>query len=326
MGVPRGENELNSAMIDRKLDRYLHVKIVQHNGIFELLKLHPTRLDIYFMDEPDVTTLQIYIPKTYTDTGHLSILRYRDNIVDIGDFFSIEENIQPYESFKVIINIMKIPSVIISDSYLVGNESHFIFKFHSIFSRDVTETLASSVVEDENVSIIEIRLPGRYRDEIMSINSMKPLVVFQSSSIFPSENGTLFEVGRRYPETITEVEPRSLTVNGVRAISYAKERLDVEGLKIISKEDHIYETRQLESVMMKRRKELNRQRIPRIATILDLRGNRIFNTTILPKAYAKIHLKTYLKTDFQYKQFEPKIELYSEISDTVWDYIFLERD
>ncbi len=317
---------MNSAMIDGKLDRYLHVKIVQHNGIFDLLKLHPTRLDIYFMDEPTVTSLQIYIPKTYTDTGHLSILRYRDNIVDIGDFFSIEENIQPYESFKVIRNIMKIPSVIISDSYLVGNEAHFIFKFHSNFSRNVTDTLAFSVVEDDNVSIVEIRLPGKFRDEIMSINSMNPLIVFQSSSIFPSESGSLFEVGRRYPETITEVEPRSLTVFGVRTISYGKEKLVVEGLEVISEEDHIYEARQLESVMMKRRQELNRQRIPRVATILELRGDRIFHTTILPKAYAKIHLNTYLKTDFQIKQLEPKIELYSEISDTVWDYIFLEKD
>lgn len=312
---------MNTALIDGKLDRSLHLKMTHKGGIFDLLKLHPERMESYFMKDVNSAKLQIYIPTAEIENGHIRAIKNRKDLIDSGQFSSIMENMKNYENFKVVIDILNVPSVIIVDSYLMGNQTHFIFKYHSNFGREISEILCRCLEECEDFSIESMTRPGGFRQEIMHINEFVPLFAFQTSSVIPEEMGPLFEVARKYPGTVTEVEPRSITIYGVRAISYGTGPMDVDGLSIISKDSFIYETRQLDSVMMKRRQELNRHRIPRISTVLELRGNRIFNTTIIPESSARLQLSIYLKTEFQLRQFDPKIEIYSRVDEKIWGHL-----
>ena len=312
---------MNTSLIDGKLDRCVHLKITHKKGVFDLLRLYNGRLETYYLKETNTTNLQIYIPGAAMENGRLSALKSRKDLLNLGSFYTIVEDISKYYNFNIIVKILNIPSVLTMDSYLIGNDAHFVFKYHSNFGKQISEAISGALEDDQSVFIEEIRSLGTYKNEIMRINNSVPLIALQSSFIIPEENGALFEVALKYPDTVTEVEPRSITVYGLRAISYGSQPIAVEGMTPISEGTFVYETKQLESVMMKRRQELNRRRIPRISTILELRSNRIFNTTIIPEASAKVQLATYLKTDFQAKKLEPKLEFYSRMNEDTWNYL-----
>lgn len=313
--------QMNTGIIDGKLNRRCHIKVLQSSGLFELLKLYDERMETYFFVEEKTASIQIYLQKKFTEAGHLSILKNRTDLLDLGNYFSITEDIGNYNGNGVVKDILEIPSVIVADSYLMGNELHFIFKYHSNYGKKISDALSHGMLKSPDIYVEEIGQPRKFMDDMMEINKENPLVVFQSSSVLPNETGILFDVAREYPDTVTEIDPRSITIGGLRAISYATQAIHIQNITEISKDTFIYETRQLVSVMMKRREELIKHRIPRMAAILELRGDRIFNTTFLPEASAKMNMNIYLNTDFKIKKYNPRIEVYSRLSDDIWEYL-----
>ena len=265
--------------------------------------------------------VQLYFDDRMISSGGTSRILSRKDVVRSDGYISISEELQSSDAAKLIFDLTEMPSVLIEQTYVIGNEIYFIFRFHNSFLSKVSALLTCYIAEDLKVRIVELVNADSLISAIENIAKETDVLVIQISSLITKERGTLEFMKSNYPDILSMPEVRSQDVDGIRTIMFSEKELNLKGISPISLKDGIYEGREFDQSLVKKRKLTNDSRTPRFGVFLYINKNRLVDTTFIPKEVAQSYIRTYFEAIGDLDTYEPIIEVFSEVNDEVWKWI-----
>ena len=297
------------------------IAIKVDSGIFKLLGGNMGKIQAFVFNEGMKSFVQLYFDDRMISSGGTSRILSRKDVVRSDGYISISEELQSSDAAKLIFDLTEMPSVLIEQTYVIGNEIYFIFRFHNSFLSKVSALLTCYIAEDLKVRIVELVNADSLISAIENIAKETDVLVIQISSLITKERGTLEFMKSNYPDILSMPEVRSQDVDGIRTIMFSEKELNLKGISPISLKDGIYEGREFDQSLVKKRKLTNDSRTPRFGVFLYINENRLVDTTFIPKEVAQSYIRTYFEAIGDLETYKPIIEVFSEVNDEVWKWI-----
>ncbi len=279
------------------------------------------KIQAFVFNEGMKSFVQLYFDDRMMSSGGTSRILSRKDVVRSDGYISISEELQSSDSAKLIFDLTEMPSVLIEQTYVIGNEIYFIFRFHNSFLSKISKLLTDGIAVDENVKIIELVNADSIRDAVNNIKKNTEVLVVQISTLITKERGTLEFMKSNYPDILSMPEVRSQDVDGIRTIMFSEKELSLKGISPISLKDGIYEGREFDQTLAKKRRLTNDSRTPRFGVFFYINENRLVDTTFIPKEVAQSYIRTYFEAIGDPDTYKPIIEVFSEVNDEVWKWI-----
>ena len=309
---------MNFNTIDHKIDRRCLISIRGEDEIFEIMKENIQKYNVFLYKNEGKMFLQVYIEKKSFAPRFFSMIKLISTFRETENYYSVMVDITENSGVGIIKELLSIRSITLGETYLLGNRIYLTFRYHHDYSISLTTKLIKWIDRKENIRIENIRHSKTFIEGMTLLDKSLPLTVIQTSTIMPEGHGPLYEIARQYPETVTEVDVRSMSITSIKCLSYAQQKIEILEISTVSDRDFIYETIELSGSLMDRVLKLNELRIPRLATILELKNGRLFNTTIVPSENSDEYIGIYSKFMKNVSQYDPRIEIYSNINEKVW--------
>lgn len=306
--------------VDRKLDMMCTIAITQDTPWFGLTSGSGSVIPGYLYREDEHTFLQMYISKTSLSKGLQTAIRTHGSVVEKKSYYTVSEKISDVKQMTYLAEIMKVPSVITTNSYLLGKELFITFRFHSIFNSRVNRAL-SAISGSEVESRIDYFGPSPGITRLLeNFNADNPVSVVRYTVDLPGSSEIVERALKRDREGIAELDPRNQTMDTSRLILYSNSRIG-EGMTPVSHDDMIYESEIHERFIVESTKLGNEFRIPRIAFFVRIRGNRLEDTTFIPTVEADEYLKVLFSIQSEDDSRSPELELYSPFNSDMWKWL-----
>ncbi|EQD26274.1 hypothetical protein B1B_19618, partial [mine drainage metagenome] len=251
----------------------------------------------------------------------MSPILSRKDMVEKRSYYSITERINNVEGMQIIARLIETPSVALNDTYLLKDELYMDFRFHRNKLHEVNDILSEVIGTNNNFRVVKLTHSRMLRDRMEAMHSQTPLAVVRYSVPILDDSPLLKYIVANDPDTVAEIEGRSLSEKGIKVLLYTTKPIDNEGVEVISGEDNIYETYVYEKSLVEGRKMGNDARIPRIAFFLTLEGDRLYDTTFVPAAEADEYIAIMMRILMTDHGSHPMLEYYSVLSDEVWGWI-----
>jgi len=276
------------------------------------------KIQAFVFNEGMKSFVQLYFDDRMMSSGGTSRILSRKDVVRSDGYISISEELQSSDSAKLIFDLTEMPSVLIEQTYVIGNEIYFIFRFHNSFLSKVSALLTGYIAEDLKVRIVELVNADSLISAIENIAKETDVLVIQISSLITKGRNTLEFVRSNYPDILSMPETRSRDDNGYRVIIFSEKELNMKGMNPISLKEGLYEGRLFDPYLVKKRRLTNDSRIPRFGAFYYIHENRLVDTTFIPKDMAQNYIRTYFEAIGDLDTYKPIIEVFSEVNDEVW--------
>ncbi len=276
------------------------------------------KIQAFVFNEGMKSFVQLYFDDRMMSSGGTSRILSRKDVVRSDGYISISEELQSSDSAKLIFDLTEMPSVLIEQTYVIGNEIYFIFRFHNSFLSKVSALLTGYIAEDLKVRIVELVNADSLISAIENIAKETDVLVIQISSLITKGRNTLEFVRSSYPDILSMPETRSRDDNGYRVIIFSEKELNMKGMNPISLKEGLYEGRLFDPYLVKKRRLTNDSRIPRFGAFYYIHENRLVDTTFIPKDMAQNYIRTYFEAIGDLDTYKPIIEVFSEVNDEVW--------
>ena len=247
-----------------------------------------------------------------------SMIKLISTFRETENYYSVMVDITKNSGVGIIKELLSIRSITLGETYILGNRIYLTFRYHHDYSIQLTTELIKWMDNEDRLRIENVRHSRTFIEGMNLTDKSLPLTVVQTSTLMPDGQGPLYDIARIYPETVTEVDVRSMSITSIKCISYAQQKIEIPEIGIISDRDYIYEIIELSGSLMDRVLKLNELRIPRLATMLELKNGRLFNITIVPSENSDEYIAIYSKFMKNASQYDPRIEIYSNINEKVW--------
>ncbi|WMT49088.1 MAG: hypothetical protein RE472_08435 [Thermoplasmatales archaeon] len=297
------------------------IAIKVDSGIFKLLGSNMGKIQAFVFNEGMKSFVQLYFDDKTISSGGISRILSRKDVVRSDGYISISEELQSSDAAKLIFDLTEMPSVLIEQTYVIGNEIYFIFRFHNSFLSKISSLLTDYIAEDLKVRIVELVNADSIIDAVNNIKKNTEVLVVQISTLITKGRSTLEFVRSNYPDILSMPETRSRDDNGYRVIIFSKKELNMKGMNPISLKEGLYEGRLIDPYLVKKRKLTNDSRIPRFGAFYYINENRLVDTTFIPKEMAQNYIRTYFEAIGDLDTYKPIIEVFSEVNDEVWKWI-----
>ena len=294
------------------------IAIKVDSGIFKLLGGNMGKIQAFVFNEGMKSFVQLYFDDRMISSGGTSRILSRKDVVRSDGYISISEELQSSDAAKLIFDLTEMPSVLIEQTYVIGNEIYFIFRFHNSFLSKISSLLTDYIAEDLKVRIVELVNADSLISAIENIAKETDVLVIQISSLITKERGTLEFMKSNYPDILSMPEVRSQDVDGIRTIMFSEKELGLKGISPISLKEGIFEGREFDQYLVKKRKLTNDSRTPRFGVFLYINENRLVDTAFIPKEVAQSYIRTYFEAIGDLDTYKPIIEVFSEVNDEVW--------
>ena len=279
------------------------------------------KIQAFVFNEGMKSFVQLYFDDRMISSGGTSRILSRKDVVRSDGYISISEELQSSDAAKLIFDLTEMPSVLIEQTYVIGNEIYFIFRFHNSFLSKISSLLTDYIAEDLKVRIVELVNADSIIDAVNNIKKNTEVLVVQISTLITKGRSTLEFVRSNYPDILSMPETRSRDDNGYRVIIFSKKELNMKGMNPISLKEGLYEGRLIDPYLVKKRKLTNDSRIPRFGAFYYINENRLVDTTFIPKEMAQNYIRTYFEAIGDLDTYKAIIEVFSEANDEVWKQI-----
>ena len=297
------------------------IAIKVDSGIFKLLGSNMGKIQAFVFNEGMKSFVQLYFDDKTISSGGISRILSRKDVVRSDGYISISEELQSSDAAKLIFDLTEMSSVLIEQTYVIGNEIYFIFRFHNSFLSKISRLLTDYIAEDLKVRIVELVNADSIIDAVNNIKKNTEVLVVQISTLITKGRSTLEFVRSNYPDILSMPETRSRDDNGYRVIIFSKKELNMKGMNPISLKEGLYEGRLIDPYLVKKRKLTNDSRIPRFGAFYYIHENRLVDTTFIPKEMAQNYIRTYFEAIGDLDTYKAIIEVFSEANDEVWKQI-----
>ncbi len=309
---------MDFSIIDRKIDRRCLISVHGDGEIFDMMKGNTAKYNVFLYEYGKKLFLQVYIDKESLSSRLFSAIKLISTFRETDNYYSIMIDVTKNSGVGIIRELLSIRSFTLGETYLLGNRIYFTFRYHHDYSIALSKALIKWVDREGKIRIENVRHPRTFIDAMVLLNNSLALTIVQTSTLMPEGEGILYEIARKYPETITEVDVRSMSITSIKCISYALQKIDIPEIGVVSDRDLIYESVELSGSLMDRVLKLNELRIPRLATFLELKNGRLFNTTIVPSENIDEYIGVYSKFMKNASPYDPRIEIISAVKEEVW--------
>ncbi len=306
--------------IDRKLDMMCIIAIMQDSPWFILSSRFGTMIPGYLYQEEGKNFLQMYVQRNLLPRGLQTAILSHKTVVQKKTHYVITEAISNEKQMAMVTDLMQIPSVMTTNSYLMGDELFISFRFHSNFTEEVNVALSRINASSGSVRIAFLGPSPGITAVVDRVNSETPVSVVRYSVPLPEDNRIVELALNRDREGLAELDPRKQNINIARLILYSNTRID-DALKPISHDDHVYESDIEDKFMVEGARLGNELRIPRIAFFIRLRGNRLEDTTFIPTVEADEYINVFFSVKPDTGRGKPVLELYSSLEQDMWNWL-----
>ena len=223
-----------------------------------------------------------------------------------------------------VAQILEMSSVVVNNTYLIGDELFMDFRYHSTMKHEMSELLAGIISQNDGFRIVTIGKSRSLRERMTVIHQETPVALIRFSIPLPMENETVNFIAHSGADTIAEVESRALTESGVRVLLYTDfpDRLKGDrfpGAKPVLEKDGVYEAYLSEQTLMEGRRRTNEARIPRIAYFLTIEDGRLMDTTFVPAAEADDYISILMS--LAGRENGLVLEDYSPLHEDMWNWL-----
>ncbi|MCL4332385.1 MAG: hypothetical protein M1148_03500 [Candidatus Thermoplasmatota archaeon] len=307
--------------LDGRIDRRCVIAIKQQDGVFKLLSKNNTVVPTYIFSEDGKLFLQLFFPKTIFSKEQISRTFSQSDLQEKRSYYSVAERINNVTGMKEIGRIFELPSVVVNNSYLLGDEVYIDFRFHSSQRQQVNKILAKFVIPIGNFRLIELSTPNTMRGRLDLIHNQTPVSLIRFSIPNSIDDPVLQYISKHDPDAVVEVENRSLNGKGLKVLVHLSRKLEdgVPNSREIT--PFVFETYVDNKILIEARKRANDHRIPRIAFFLSIEGNCLIDTTFVPTSLADEYLDIMMSmTDFT-KDIPISLDYFSDLRESVWEWL-----
>lgn len=291
------------------------------SGIFKMLGENSGKIQAFVYNEGGKSFVQLYFDDNMISRGGISRILSRKDVIRSDNYFSISEELQSSDNAKLIFDLTEMPSVLIEQTYVLGTEIFVIFRFHSSCLSKISNMLTEIIAVDQKVKIVEIVNANDLRSSISEIAKDTKVSVIQISTLIGKDRSTLEFISRNYPGMVSMPEVRSWDKEGIKTIMFSENEPKLKGTSVISAHEKIYESRESDASLIRKRQLANDARIPRFGIIFDIRGGRLYETIFLPAEVAQNYVRTYFEAIEDLEIYQPIIEVFSGLNEEVWKWI-----
>ncbi|MCI2411899.1 hypothetical protein [Cuniculiplasma divulgatum] len=291
------------------------------SGIFKLLAGNTSKIQAFVFNEGMKSFVQLYFNDKMISSGGTSRILSRKDVIRSDGYISISEELESSDAAKLIFDLTEMPSVLIEQTYVIGNDIYFIFRFHNSLLSKISRLLTDYIAEDLKIRIVELVNADSLIDAIKNIAKDTDVLVIQISTLITIDRSTLEFMKSNYPDILSMPEVRSQDDDGIKTIMFSEKELSLKGISPISLKEGIYEGREFDQSLVKKRRLTNDSRTPRFGVFLYINENRLVDTTFIPKEVAQNYIRTYFEATGDLDTYKPVIEVFSEVNEEVWKWI-----
>ena len=121
------------------------IAIKVDSGIFKLLVGNMGKIQAFVFNEGMKSFVQLYFDDRMIGSAGTSRILSRKDVVRSSGYISILEELQSSDTAKLIFDLTEMPSVLIEQTYVIGNEIYFIFRFHKSFLSKISKLLTDGI-------------------------------------------------------------------------------------------------------------------------------------------------------------------------------------
>lgn len=318
LGIGRSEENVLIKDVDRGLDMMCTVAVTENSVWFDMASKIPGRTRARFYDEPDGTFLVLYFARDRIVSNQKSFILANRNAVEKKEIISVAEQIKNRKQLSLTSEMMELPSVIVSQSYLQGNELFISFRFHSSVLDQVNRFLVSHTRENSGTRTAYLGPSPGFMKTIYEISNHTPLTVVRFTLHLPGVPVGKSEI-RDVRDSITEADVRRVKENGVKIVIYGGGELPWS--ETISERDGIHQAFSADPFMFKMGDDAYKARIPIIA-LFGRRLDAMLQITILvPSAEASEFLTLFFEASKSIAEEQAALDLFQPFSEDMWDWL-----
>ena len=307
--------------VGRRIDMRCILAVKQSSGLFSITAMSEEQIPAYAFNDNGKTFLQLFIHKDSAETRKLSAILSRPDMVEKKSYYSVTERVNNVKEMKILSELLEISSVVMNNTYLMGDELFLDFRYHHSRKDRVNSALSSLIGVSDNVRIVKLGRSEGLRERMEEIDRETPLTMVQFSVPVPKDSPSIERIVMDYPDTVGEIESRRMTDKGVRALLHTSKPMKIKGVEEVSEKDCVYEAYLFEKAFMEGRKRGNESRVPRIAYFITLEDGRLFDTTFVPTAEAEEYVSILMSMAREFGEGAPILESYTPLCDDIWEWL-----
>ena len=304
-----------------RLDRRCVIAIILRGGIFDLMVRMEETIPAYVFSDSDSTYLQLFFQKGISRTSTINSILSRKDLVEKRSYFSLTEKLESRKRIHIINELNRIPSVTISNTYVLKNELFIDFRFHHSKLLQVNAMLSNFIGKQPDFRIVTMSISATLREKLETIHSQTKLSIARFSTALPQGNEIVSYIGNNHLDAVAEIDGRVLSEKGVKVILYTEKPVEVPGIGVISKVDNIYEFYGRQDPLIEARRLGNEAKIPRAAFFMTIENNRLHDITFIPTSEADEFLEIMMHLRTSGGQGPPVLEYYSELNPDLWNWL-----
>ncbi|MCL4328967.1 MAG: hypothetical protein M1151_07175 [Candidatus Thermoplasmatota archaeon] len=309
--------------VDRKLDKMCVLALHQESPWFRMASRMEKPAPAYIFSESDKTMLQIDYPRDQLRKQDISAIMANPAGMEKRTYLTITERINNVKHFSIVSEIMDLPSVVATNSYLSGQELFVSFRFHRSVQDDLEVHLATLFGINGRARIAYMGKSPGIVSMLDRLNAETPISIVQVSLDLSSENTSdhpMLTAAGSGAEILGEADLRNSADGGARTIIYSKQRLGIP-FPTLSEEDFIYESRTNIATFMEGRRMGNEARIPRLAVFLRVLKDRLVETTFIPTTEAGDYISQLFHMMSTRKKSQLRLEVFSPLQKGAWTWL-----
>ncbi len=306
--------------INSRLDRMCVLSFTQVSPWFELAEKLGKAMPVQIYRGENGTFILGYVSKEGLTGSLASTVRANENVQEKKHYYTIAEKLGSTEHEALISEIMKVPSVVSTGSYLLGRELYVTFRFHSSRSLDINSILLRMHGIRQRVRVAFYGPSFGLSEILKVINERVPLSVLRYSIVLASAEQYNQEVMSGGFEVLAEVESRQATDENVKLVMYPEKEIAGDYV-VISGQDRIYERVTSQKFLEEARKKADDSRIPRVSVILRIKGRRLEITTFLPADEANSYLSVLYSLPSMGENDGILVDLFSRFDPGMFDWL-----
>ena len=130
--------------VGRRIDMRCILAVKQSSGLFSITAMSEEQIPAYAFNDNGKTFLQLFIHKDSAETRKLSAILSRPDMVEKKSYYSVTERVNNVKEMKILSELLEISSVVMNNTYLMGDELFLDFRYHHSRKDRVNSALSST--------------------------------------------------------------------------------------------------------------------------------------------------------------------------------------
>ncbi|MGC8515460.1 MAG: hypothetical protein ACP5OC_04905 [Thermoplasmata archaeon] len=304
------------AEIDKKLDLMVTISVKPSSQLFKITENLEWRYPGRVFEESGKKFFQIYLQKNLIPQKDLSILTFMPNYVIKNNYYTASFGIRDSKAVDLILNMLQIPSVILSENYVYRGETFYTFRYHNSVMKQVSDALqllfeygrCKLVYLGKSSGIVAMLNDASRNAQLSVIKITMQLSIIEA---LPADISDL--------EVISEIETRQMKAQGAKVILYGDSNLN--WAKTVSEDDGIHEFLINQSVNFQLNEMVYNAKLPLTGSFGTVKGESIEITMFLPTYCMDEFLADFYKTSSGLEKSKIYLNMSAPLTPDMWDWI-----